>query len=47
MRRVDFPLGLVTSIGSLPHGSADDAVRFVLEQQPEQTIKIGISYESE
>ena len=45
MRRVDFPLGLVTSIGSLPHGSADDAVRFVLEQQPElpaaPTIPVG------
>jgi hypothetical protein len=34
MRRVDFPLGLVTSIGSLPHRSADEAVRFVLEHQP-------------
>ncbi len=35
MRRVDFPLGLVTSIGSLPHRSSQEAVRFVLEHQPE------------
>jgi hypothetical protein len=35
MRRVDFPLGLVTSIGSLPHRSPEEAVRFVLEHQPE------------
>lgn len=35
MRRVDFPLGLVTSIGSLPHRSSDEAVRFVLRHQPE------------
>ncbi len=35
MRRIDFPLGLVTSVGSLPHRSAEEAVRFVLELQPE------------
>lgn len=50
MRRVDFPLGLVTSIGSLPHRSAHEAVRFVLQHQPElpaaPTIPAGSPAES-
>jgi hypothetical protein len=35
MRPVDFPLGLVTSVGSVPHRSPEAAVQFVLEHQPE------------
>ena len=35
VREARFPLGAVTSIGSLPHATADDAVRFVLRHVPE------------
>lgn len=33
-RRVRLPIGLATSIGSLPHDDPSDAVDFVLRQQP-------------
>ena len=35
MRTVDFPLGVATSIGSLPHQTADEAIEFVLSRQPD------------
>ncbi|MCU1453672.1 MAG: hypothetical protein JWN46_1818 [Acidimicrobiales bacterium] len=35
MRDASFPLGVVTSIGSLPHTTSDEAVRFVLRHLPE------------
>lgn len=34
MRRVEFPVGSATSIGSLPHRTSAEAVRFVLAHQP-------------
>lgn len=35
MKTVDFPLGVATSIGSLPHRTACEAIDFVLDRQPE------------
>lgn len=35
MRRVELPPGLATSIGSLPHRTSADAVRFVLAHHPD------------
>ncbi len=35
MRRLDFPLGVATSIGSLPHRTPAEAVCFELDRQPD------------
>ncbi|MCU1353956.1 MAG: hypothetical protein JWM05_3165 [Acidimicrobiales bacterium] len=35
VRAASFPLGVVTSIGSLPHRTSADAVRFVLRHAPD------------
>ena len=35
MKTVEFPLGVATSIGSLPHQTAAEAIDFVLTRQPD------------
>ena len=34
MRTIDLPVGVASSIGSLPHDDVDDAVELALGSQP-------------